>query len=438
MLNESQTGNVQSKPKREKITTDTQCRNAKPEGAPYRCPVEKGLYFEVKPNGVKTWLYRFETVVNGKRKESIFTIGNYGRAPAAETAEQAIARQSSGVFTLAEARAERVKARALVKQGISPVRNRKTVQLKAQFAATDIFEQLAKEWLTLKDWEEVTKKRRRDMLERVVFPYIGQLPLRQIASAHILEVLTKAAKNNGPSVMKEAKRTLFGIFELAVETERVESNPVRQWRGVLPANKTQHKEALSKEDIGKLMRDIAGYERNFQTVGALLLMWYTLCRSNEVIGARWCEIDLEHATWLIPAERMKKRKEHKVPLPRQAVALLRRIKEVSGHREHVFPNRDNRDIPMASATLRQALNYLGWGTKFSPHATRTTGSTRLHEMGYNSDWIERQLAHADQNNVRRTYNHANYFDDRAKMMQRWADFLDEVREGAKVLSLKAA
>lgn len=427
-----------SKVKRDRITTDTQCRNAKPENSTYRRPVEKGLYLEVKPSGVKTWLYRFEINFNGTRKESIFTIGQYGISPTGETSEQGKTRRDSGVFTLAEAREERAKARALVKQGISPVRNRKTVQLKAQFVASDIFEPFAKEWITLKDWEEVTKKRRQDMLERVVFPHIGQLPLREIVPAHILDVLTKAAKNNGITVKDEAKRTLFGIFELAVETDRVASNPVRQWRGVLPVNKTQHKEALSKEDIGKLMRDIAGYERNFQTVSALLLMWYTLCRPNEVVGARWCEIDFENASWTIPAERMKMRKKHKVPLPRQALVLLRRIKEISGHREHVFPNRDNRAIPMTSATLRQALNYLGWGTKFSPHATRTTGSTRLHEMGFNSDWIERQLAHADPNGVRRTYDHADYFANRIEMMQTWADFLDGLRDGAKVLPLKKA
>lgn len=418
------------------MLTDTQCRNAKPKEKPYKLKDANGLYLEVKPNGTKSWRYRFELAIGEERREGTYTIGQYGFAPAGESPEQAQSRRDGGVFTLAEARDERAKARGLVKQGISPVRNRKTVQLKAQFEASDIFEPFAKEWVALKDWEEITKKRRRDMLARVVFPYIGQLPLRQIAPAHVLDVLTRAAKDNGVTVKDEAKRTLFGIFELAVETDRVDSNPVRQWRGVLPVNKTQHKEALSKEDIGKLMRDIAGYERNFQTVGAMRLMWYTLCRPNEIVGARWCEIDLENATWRIPAERMKMRKEHRVPLPRQAEALLRRLKEISGHREHVFPNRDNRDIPMASATLRQALNYLGWGTKFSPHATRTTGSTRLHEMGFNSDWIERQLAHADPNGVRRTYNHADYFANRIEMMQTWADFLDGLRDGAKVLPLK--
>lgn len=427
-----------SKAKRARITTDTQCRKSKPESSTYRLPVEKGLYLEVKPSGVKTWLYRFEIEVNGARKESIFTIGQYGISPAGETPEQTKCRHDGGIFTLAEAREERTKARALVKQGTSPVQNRTQARLKRQFEVSDTFDEFAEDWVKRKGWEEITKKRRLDMLKRVVFPHIGKLPLKEISSAHIFDVLTKAAKNNGVTVKDEAKRTLWGIFELALEIGRVDSNPVRQWRGVLPVNKTQHKRALTKEEIGQLLRDISGYERNFQTVGAFTLMWLTLCRPNEVIGARWCEINLDAATWLIPEERMKKRIEHKVPLPRQAVELLRRLKEINGHRDYVFPNRDDRTKPMTDATLRQALKYLKWATKFSPHATRTTGSTRLHEMGFNSDWIERQLAHADQNIVRRTYNHTDFFSDRAQMMQVWADFLDAQREGAKILPLPKA
>lgn len=289
-----------SKPKRDRITTDTQCRKAKPESSTYKQSVEKGLYFEVKPSGVKTWLYRFEIEVNGVRKESIFTIGQYGSASAAETPDQTRERQSRGLYTLAEAREERAKARALVKQGISPVQNREVAKLKSQFDSSDIFDAFAEDWIKRKDWEVITKNRRLNMLTRIVFPYIGKMPLRQIVPAQILEILTKAAKNNGITVKDEAKRTLYGIFEFALEIDRVDSNPVRQWRGVLPANKTQHKRALSREEIGQLMHDLSGYDRNFQTVAAFHLMWFTLCRPSEVTGARWSEIDLEGATWTIP------------------------------------------------------------------------------------------------------------------------------------------
>ena len=133
---------------------------------------------------------------------------------------------------------------------------------------------------------------------------------------------------------------------------------------------------------------------------------------------------MEKALWRIPAERMKKRKEHTTPLPKQAVEMLQALKAITGKYTHLFPHRDERTRPMVSASFRQMLNVLGWGGKYSPHATRTTGSTKLNEMGFSADWIERQLAHAEQSAVRRTYNHAEYLSDRAIMMQQWADMLD--------------
>jgi integrase len=159
---------------------------------------------------------------------------------------------------------------------------------------------------------------------------------------------------------------------------------------------------------------------------------------SEAVGARWEEFDLEAAIWRIPPERMKKRKEHVVPLPSQAVDLLRRVQGFTGHRGHVFPNRVNRNKPMTDTGLRQALAYLGWSGKYSPHATRTTGSTRLNEMGYPADWIERQLAHIEPNAVRRTYNHAEHLPGRRQMMQAWADYLDGLKNGAEVVPLRPA
>ena len=153
-------------------------------------------------------------------------------------------------------------------------------------------------------------------------------------------------------------------------------------------------------------------------------MWLTLARPSEVIEAQWSEFDLDAAIWRIPAERMKKRKEHVIPLPLQAVELLHGMQAITGKKDNVFPHRDDKTKPMVTATFRTMLHALGWSGKYSPHATRTTGSTRLNEMGYSSDWIERQLAHEEVNAVRRTYNHAEHLTDRVVMMQRWADLLD--------------
>lgn len=411
------------------MLNDTQCRNAKPKDKPYKLRDSNGLYLEIKPNGVKAWRYRFELREEGKIKESVFAIGDYANAPSGETPEEAKARRDGRRFTLAEARDERTKARALVKQGINPAQHRQLERIKRAQENATTFEAVAKEWLALKDWEEITKKRRLDMLTRVVFPTLGELPVKQVTPPLILGVLKKAAEKNGVSVMEEAKRTLFGIFELAAETFRVDSNPVHQWREALPKNKTQHKRPLEIAEIGQLLRDFEGHGGRHETITAFRLMWLTLTRPSEAVDAKWEEFDLDAAIWRIPAGRMKMRREHVVPLPTQAVEMLRALHGLTGRHAHLFPHRDDKTKPMATASFRQALNALGWAGKYSPHATRTTGSTRLNEMGYTADWIERQLAHAEPNAVRRTYNHAEHLTDRAKMMQQWADMLDTWKKG---------
>lgn len=418
------------------MLTETECRNAKPKDKLYRLADGKGLYLEVKPNGSKAWRYRFELFSEGKPKESMFAIGEYVYVSGKETEEEAKTRRNGLRFSSAEARKERDKARALVKQGLNPAHNRQLDRIKRENEFANTFEAVARKWISLRDWEEITKKRRLDMLERVVFSNIGALPIRQVTSFHILDVLKKADSNNGLSVKDEAKRTMGAIFEFAIANLMVETDPVYPVRRALPANKTQHKRPLTKEEIGNFLRDLAGYERNFQIVSAFKLMWLTLCRPNEVMGARWNEIDLEAGTWRIPAERMKKRKEHVVPLPKQALEILKNMKNFTGHRQHVFPHRDKRDEAMTDHAFRMALKHLGWSGRYSPHATRTTGSTHLNEMGFQADWIERQLAHAEPNAVRRTYNHADHLEGRKKMMQQWADMLDALtnnNNGAKVI-----
>lgn len=418
------------------MLNDTQCRNAKVRDKPYKLADEKGLYLEVKPSGVKAWRYRFEIVKDGLRKESIFAIGEYVSAPTRETSDEAKARRAGGRLTVAEAREERTKARDLVKQGVNPAHQRQQNRVQREKETSTTFESVAREWLTLRDWEENTKKRRLDMLTRIVFPKIGKLPVKAVTSVHVLDVLKTAAKDNGPSVAAEAQRTMGGVFDLAVATLRADKDPVYPVRKALPTNKTQHKRALDVNEIGQLLRDLSSYDKNFQTVAVFRMLWLTLARPNEVLGATWAEIDFDAAVWRIPAERMKKRKEHHVPLSKQAIEVLRLMQAVNGSRTHVFVHRDKRETHMTGATLRQALGHLGWAGKFSPHATRTTGSTRLNEMGFNSDWIERQLSHIEPNSVRRTYNHADHLEDRARMMQTWADMLDAWQKGADVVPLR--
>ncbi|MFL9935556.1 tyrosine-type recombinase/integrase [Paraburkholderia sp. RL18-103-BIB-C] len=401
---------------------DTKCRNARPEVdasgrlRPTRLSDGNGLHLEVRSKGAGVWRYRFE--LDGKA--GIYTLGPYP------------------LISLSDARRERERLRELVKQGVNPVQDRRAVKANRILENATTFESVAKEWLDLKDWQAETKARRLDMFERVVFPSIGKLPIRAITSPILLDLLQNAAKKNGPTVAAEAKRSISGVFELAVATLRTEADPVYPIRRALPANKTQHKRPLTTAEIGEFLRDLDGYDGNFQTVTGFRLMWMTLCRPSEVIEAEWAEFDLNASIWRIPAARMKMRKEHVVPLPRQAVEMLRAIHGVTGNRQYVFPHRDDKSKPMTTPALRQALKSLGWSGKYSPHATRATGSTRLHELNYSTDWIERQLAHVEQNRVRRTYNHAEHLEGRAKMMQDWANILDALRDGAKVLPVNLA
>jgi len=273
--------------------SDAALRSAKPKDKNYKIAVSGGLYLEVTTKGSKLWRWKYR--IDGK--ENRYAVGSYPE------------------ISLKEARDIVEIARKQVKQGLHPAQQKQLERMKSALEQANTFEAVANEWLGLKDWMDVTKKRRLDMLSRVVFPTIGRLPLREISPPTILKILQQASKNNGVSVMAEAKRTMFCIFELAAETFRVDANPVHQWREALPKNKTQHKRPLVNAEIGQLLRDIDGHGGNYQTQCAFNLMWLTLARPSEVIEAEWSEIDLDKAIWRIPAERMKKRKEHVIPLP---------------------------------------------------------------------------------------------------------------------------
>lgn len=407
------------------MLTETQIRNAQPGPSSYKLTDAQGLYLEIKPNGVKAWRYRFRMTRGDRRYESVFTLGTYAATKKDETTEQAAARQAADLLTLAEARIRLIGARALVKKGINPADQRKTEKILVNQGNAITFEAVAKEWLTMKDWETPTKSRTRSMLERAIYPKIGRLPMRQITAHHALDVLQSTHQNNGPSVAAAARRAMTGVFELAMATLRADNDPTYLVRKALPPNKTQHKRAMEVEEVGELLNDISRLKGRYETSLAFRLMWWTLCRPVEVTGAQWSEFDLDRGLWTIPASRMKMRRPHIVPLPMQALEALRAFHGVTGQNQYVLPGRDRQDGGMSTAALRQALHVLGWSKRFSPHATRTTGSTRLHEMGYNTDWIERQLAHAEPNVVRRTYNQALYLEGRREMMQRWADCLDE-------------
>lgn len=277
--------------------SDAALRAAKPSTKPYKLSAGGGLYLEVKPNGSKLWRWKYRLL----GKENRAALGSYPK------------------LLLRDAREATESARKLVELGIHPSQQKRLDRIKVGHEHANSFEAVAREWVALRDWQEVTKARRLNMLERVVFPHVGDLPVRQVQSIQVLDILKRADKNNGNSVAYEAKRTMSAIFEFAVSTLRADVDPVHPVRKALAPNKTQHKRPLASSEIGELLRDVDGHGGYYQIPVAFWLMWLTLARPSEVIEAEWSEFDLDKALWRIPAERMKKRKEHLIPFRRAAV-----------------------------------------------------------------------------------------------------------------------
>jgi integrase len=388
--------------------SDTRIRNAKPSEKPYKLADGGGLYLEIKPTGAKLWRYRYR--ISGK--ENVFAISAY---PA---------------VSLSDARQARDIARKLVKQGIHPAHQRKAERIRREHEGANTFEAIAREWLdhNAERWTPRTKRQRERMLERDVFPRIGSLPMRQVTPALVLDTLKRIDKR-APSFAVLAKQCIGGIANYAVSTLRGDGDPSAPLKGVLKVRPVKHKTALKLSEIPDFVKAIDLLHSYFPNKVALHLVVLTLVRSTEALRARWSEIDLEMAEWRIPAERMKKRRQHTVPLPKQAIELLKRLKAVTGNHEYLFPNRNDPRRPVSIGVLWKAVESMGYTGKFSPHGIRATGSTVLNEMGFRPDVIESQLAHQERSRTRASYNQAEYLQERREMMQAWADLIDSLVVG---------
>lgn len=395
--------------------TDAKIRNTKPGPKPAKLADGGGLYLEVRPTGAKLWRFRYRIA----GKENVFAIGEY---------------PSIG---LAEARAEHGKARALVKQGVHPSHNRQAKRLSSQVANANTFEAVAREWIAKKSprWTAYYLRQVTRFLESDVFPHVGKLPIRSVTSAHLLEVIRRVEARGAETVALLIRQWASAIFRYAVATLRADGDPAAALKGAIHRPKVEHHKPLSRKQIVDFKEAVAKYGGYRTTVIALELMLLTFVRTVELRKAAWSEFDLEDAEWRIPAERMKMREPHIVPLSRQAVKLLRELQTYTGGRRFLFPNYRSSEECMTATTLNRALERMGFNGKdsigFSAHGFRATASTLLNEMGYRSDVIERQLAHAERDKVRASYNHAEYMQERSAMMQEWADFLGDPTHLAK-------
>lgn len=400
--------------------TDIKIRNTKPSDKTIKLSDSHGLYLEVKPNGSKHWRYRYR--IGGK--ENVFAIGNYPD------------------IGLADARTERDEARKLVKQGVHPSHNRK-LQLISQVSENEnTFKLLATEWMestkTKKKWTPYYAGQVDRGMNSDIFPYIGGLPIRSITPAHMLEVLERIEKRGAHTVAMLIRQWCSAVFCYAIGRRKADVDPTFVLRGTIQRPEIRHNRPMSHKEIPaflKILDDFGGYPA---TSIALRLIMLTFVRTKEIRESTWDEFDLDNAQWRIPAERMKMRDTHIVPLSTQAVALLNALKPLTGHQKWLFPNMRRPEACMTNTTLNRALERMGYAGKFSCHGFRSTASTILNEMGHRPDLIERQLAHADRNKVRAIYNRAEYLPERHAMMQQWADYLDGLKTGAKVIPLRRA
>ncbi len=395
------------------VLTDTAVKNAKPKTKPYKLADGGGLYLFVSPTGAKLWRYKYR--IDGK--EGTYAIGAY---PA---------------FGLAKARAEHANSRELVRQSIHPRQHRTIAKLKAATEAGDTFEVIAKEWITKNSarWSPHYLHQVEGTMAADVFPKIGALPIKHVTSAHVLQILKTAEARGAESVAILIRQWSSSVFRYAASNLKVDADPVAALKGAVTRPKVKHNAPLSAKEIPALLTALGKFGGYRTTTIAVELLLLTFVRTVELRKAEWTEFDFAAKLWRIPAQRMKMKAEHLVPLSEQVIQLLSELKEWTGSRPFLFPNHRNPSECMSATTINRALERMGYGGKFSAHGFRSTASTLLHEHGFPPEQIERQLAHAERNAVKAAYNHAQYLPERTLMMQQWASYIDSLRDDTKVV-----
>jgi integrase len=394
--------------------TEAHIRASKGKDRPYKLFDERGLFMLVTPTGSHLWRFRYRY----SGSEKLLALGMHPDV------------------SLKRAREKRDDARRLLADGIDPSAQRQAEKL----ALGNTLEAVAREWLSLqeKSLTEGTLRRERDRLEDFVFPYIGNRPVAQITALDLLGPLRKIEARGTHETAHRTLSVCSRIFRFAVVTGRAERDVSVDLRGALAPAVTRNFPAITEPArIGELLRAIDGYIGQPATGAALKLAPYVFVRPGELRQAQWSEFDLDAAEWRIPAERMKSREPHLVPLSTQAVEILRSLHPISGRGRFVFPSLRSSARAISNNTINAGLRRLGYGKdEMTGHGFRSMASTCLNEQGWHPDLIELQLAHADRNQVRAIYNRAQRLAERKAMMQAWGDYLDTLRTGANVVPIR--
>ncbi len=393
------------------MLTNTQIRNAKPKEKLYKLSDGRGLYLVVFPTGSKLWQFRYRF----DAKDKTASLGKYPEV------------------SLAEARDKCDQLRKKVANDIDPVEAKRVTKQVKKFAQENSFEAVARAWYA--SWATSRSPRHADYvirrLEADVFPAIGKRPISEIKAPELVAMMKAIEKRGALDIAKRAFQTTGQVFRYAIAHALAERNPTADIKpsDVLASRRKENYARVDAKELPNLLRKIEGYQGTPVTRLAIKLLALTFVRTGELIGARWEEFDLEAAEWRIPAERMKMRTPHIVPLSKQAIQILQVLHGVTAHSKFLFPGERNHSKSISNNTILKALDRMGYKGRMTGHGFRGLASTILHEKDFDHAHIELQLAHQERNQVSASYNHATYLSQRTKMMQWWANYLDQQLTG---------
>ena len=388
--------------------TDLSCRNAMPKAKQYRLYDTGGLYLEVKPSGKRVW--RLKYAIHGKEKT--LTMGDYP------------------VIGLLKAREQRDVERENIRQGIDPSARKQEQKRLAKYISAQSFEDVAIEWYH-RNYDTWTHKHARNIIRRLelyVFPKFGKKPISEITPLDVLDCLQKIEDRNILHTAQRALQIIGQVLRYGVATMRAERDFTPDLRDMLKQRQAGNFASISVDELPELAQAI---ERNHaglyrQTILATKLLMLTFVRTNELLKAEWSEFDFEKKIWVIPAERMKMRKSHIVPLSRQAIIVLQELRQLFGQRDdgYIFPSTVHWNKPVSHMTILNALERLGYKGRMTGHGFRSLAMSAIKEkLDYRHEVVDRQLAHGHRNKIDKAYDRTQFMAERIKMMQDWGDYI---------------
>jgi integrase len=410
-------------PKLAKALTDVSVRNYKPKNKPYKVAAGRGLHLLIKPTGAKFWVFRYRY----EGKENSLSMGRYPDVSLAGAEEKVRGAHKS------------------IAEGVNPSDKRKDTKAEKEANTKNTFEKWADKWW--QNWHKDKSPRHADYVKRRfeadIFPSIGHFPINEIEAHQVVETIKAIAERGALDIAKRSHQMMGQVFRYAIahnKDSKATRNPASDIKpsDIIQSRQKQNYARVELKELPALLRALDASNSQALTRLAVKLMGLTFVRTTELIEATWSEIDFEEQQWRIPAERMKMKTPHIVPLSRQALQTLQDLQHISGYGEAVFPNQNNRNKTMSNNTILKALEVAGYKHKMTGHGFRGLASTALHEQGFDHQHIELQLAHQERNQVSASYNHALYLKQRSAMMQHWADYLDKVKAGAKVIPINEA